>query len=106
MDKDLTSHRIKKYQFSIATFTDMFKTGNEIAVRIKKGWPKDAVIVGLHSDERSYSFTVLVESKEFPVVKPKEEIHSGEIHFEELDDPAWKAVKAALITNSWTENGE
>jgi len=62
----------------------MFITGSELAVRVKQGWPKDARIVGLHSDEATYSFTVLVQSEEFEEVKIKDHIPAGEVHLEDI----------------------
>ncbi len=52
-------------------------------IQVQKGWPKDARIAGLHADEETYSFTVIVESKEFEVVKTGGKIPFGEIIVQE-----------------------
>ncbi len=84
MDKPTEEYRIRRYQFSMPMFCELFMTGNKMSVKIKEGWPEDSRIVGLHSDEKSYSFTVLVESKEFDLVPLKGEIPSGTIIFAPL----------------------
>lgn len=73
-------NRLKRYQFSISRFCEMFKQGQRINVTIDQGWPEDARIVGLHSDEQSYTFTVIVESKEFEPVKESELIPVADIN--------------------------
>lgn len=81
------NRRLRRYSFGLDAFCEMFKQDTEISgVRISHGWPKDAIIVGLHSDEKTYSFTVIVQSKEFDLIKISDLIPEDTITLERMSD--------------------
>lgn len=86
-----TKLRLKRFRFSLDVFEDMYRTGNTFDVVVEQGWPEDAKIVAVQSDELTHSFTVMVQSKEFAFVKigvPLNSIPEGEIKLGHPDRPA------------------